>query len=122
GTTASTDGGTSSSRRSSERIDDGLGRDHAVRVAHDIFDLVPVDVDVVATADPPSVADVRGHEEAARLLAHHLVLHADGRVAPDGEAPVAVVVVVEHHERLLALVEEGRRAVAGALLDVGGGT
>jgi len=43
----------------------------------------------------------------------------EGRAAPEREPSVAVVVVVEHHERLLALGEERRRAVARPLLDVG---
>src|SRR5262249_53514328 len=80
--------------------------------------LVPIEATVEADAEPPAMPDVRGDEELVRIGIDEHPLHSLGRSAPDRKAPVAVMVVHDHQERLLLPDEERRRAMTEALARV----
>ncbi len=103
-----------------EAGDQLLRRDHAVGVLADPGDLVPVEIDVEADADPAAAADVRRAEEPVRLGFDQRLLRAGRRRAPEVREVVAVVAVVPQlHEHLLVADEPRRRAVARPLGHLG---
>ena len=73
----------------------------------------PVRVEIEPRADRAARAEVGRDEEAAWVGADDHRLRAQRRLAPDRDAPVAMVVVREHDERLAADLE-ARRAVVDA--------
>src|SRR5262249_25311790 len=85
-----------------EVLDELGGRDTAVRVDEDLANLVPVDRNVEAYADPAAAAHVRGNVEAFRFFVDQLRLHARRRGADQSEPAVTVMVVPDGGERLLA--------------------
>ena len=74
---------------------------------------------VEADTEPTTVADVRRDEEAFGIGLDERALQAVWGGTPDGEAPVAVVVVHDHQEGALLAHEERRRTVTASLAGVG---
>jgi hypothetical protein len=105
------------SSASIELCEQFLRGDAAVRILGHLRDFVPIGRDVEPQPDPTTMAYVGRYEEPLGLLVDQLGLHAGRSDAPDRQAPVTVVIVVEHDEGLLAVDEEGRRAVARPLGD-----
>jgi hypothetical protein len=99
----------------SGRLDERLRRNTRVSILDRPCDLVPVQPPIQPHPDPAAVADVGRAEVVLGLGAHQRLLHALGRGAPQRQAPVAVMVVEEHHECLAPAHEEGRLAVREAL-------
>ena len=94
----------------------------AIGVLAEFGDLGPVDGAVEADADPAAAADVGRPEEALRVGRGELLLRSGRRRAPQVRELVVVMAVgPECHERALAADEPGRRAVTGALGDLGQG-
>src|SRR5205814_1518656 len=81
----------------------------------DAGDLLPVEVAVEANPQPATVPDVGRSKEPFRVGLDHRLLGADRRRTPEGQLPVAVVVVPDLGE-LPPADEPGRRLVAQALL------
>ena len=94
-------------------------RDRAVGVLDDLRDLGPVGAAIEPHAEPTAMPDVSRHVEPIGLLADELRLRTGRRRAPEPENAVAVMVVVERHERLLARDEPRRRAVTQSLGGLG---
>jgi hypothetical protein len=62
----------------------------------------------------PPTPTYGGYEEVGRIGGHEILLRAEGSVAPDADAAVAVMVVAEHGEELSVHAE--RRFSPGDLL------
>ncbi len=99
----------------------GARRSREPRVLDDAGDLLPVQPAVQLDARPSRCGRRRAARSRRRGTVDEHRLHPGRGGGPDGQAPVAVVVVVERHERPLVADEEGRRAVAQPLARLGQG-
>src|SRR5204863_1778507 len=73
-----------------------------VGIAHERRDEAPGRPAVDPHADPPAMTDVRRDEEALRIRRDEVLLVAERRRQPDGQAIRAVMMVVELGEHLAA--------------------
>lgn len=87
-----------------------------IRFLAELSDQLPVRLRVQDDANPASMADVRWPEVALGIAPQQRLLCAEGCWEPHRQMRGAVVVIIEHGERL-PLAGEPRRLAMGDLLD-----
>jgi hypothetical protein len=109
-----------------EFINERLGRDVPIGIFDDGSYLTPVNPvrpgSIEIHPEPPgehSTRRGRWREEAHRLRAHHLLLHAGRNRTPQRDPTITVVIIVEVAQRSLITNKEARLAVTRPLVYLG---